>query len=693
LKGEKVAEREYPLDGLGMSFEIAFPGATLPYGYYAIRGTHIDTDGIATEVIEEDWCRPEKHDIPDYLSTDYIRVQPPWTPLVQKGNRIDALVKSYEFNDGFLLSKVTANGNNILGEPMRLEINGKSDCNAKPPVFDNHGDFCFISQEADYGGVKVVSQSRMDYDGLVKVRMTVTPPEGGMTLSSLKLLMPFDAKNMDYINANGAFGSGNEFSGMLTEKVWTANIFSRFSFWIGNVNSGFSWVATNMKGWHCKDVSRSLVVGLDGKLRTACLNIVDTPFRLDAPRTFEFGIMASPGRPESRKVNRMDHRVWNMWWQHNGKYFDYIDPNYIKPRPAGKMAFPYNSVGTAAHCPHWNYYQKEWNRKGLGSFSEDYPVHSHAERDLAHWLALCLAPKTFMDFKIKQISYAIHNETMDVHNLYFDLAHISGCPSEEHGCAWKDDFGRRWSSCDWEQRRAFFQIIRSELLSKDPEGLLSFHTHNQRLPMITSFCDIQVGGEDFVFEIGARGNYYDLVTSDVLRSYSVSYGLGPKCIFIPQFERSLTFTAPGTVFDEKLPKNRKAVRHLLSMLMMHDIDFWYATPEAFALSKLKKDFGWDENTLFNPFWNTEGLFTIQKDSTGGRLYATVFRREGRFLLMALNDSPKEAEAVMQLDLKRLLGRQPSSIKDFYEPSRNHALDGDTLPLKLADREPVILWFE
>ena len=53
----------------------------------------------------------------------------------------------------------------------------------------------------------------------------------------------------------------------------------------------------------------------------------------------------------------------------------------------------------------------------------------------------------------------------------------------------------------------------------------------------------------------------------------------------------------------------------------------------------------------------------------------------------------EAEAVIRLDLQRLLGRQPSSIKDFYEPSRTHSLEGDTLTLKLANREPAILWFE
>ena len=693
LKGNKVAEKDYPLKGLGMTFNLTFPGASLAHGYYAIKGTHVAPGGEESVVIEEDWCRPEKHDIPDYLSTDYIKIQSPWTPLTQKGNAIDALLKHYEFNDGFLLSKVTANGNNILGAPMRLEVNGKSDCTAKPAFFDNHGDFCFINQEADYNGIKVATRSRMDYDGLVKVVMTITPPEGGCQLSSLKLVMPFDAKNMHYINGNGSHGNGPEKSGLLNDKPWTTNLFSKFSFWIGNLNSGFSWAAVNLKGWHCQNAMKSVEIKPEGNLRTAYLNIVDIPFKFDKPRTIEFGIMASPCRPESRKVNRMLMRDWQMWWWHNGKYFDYIDPNYTKPRKAGKMVFPYNSIGTAGHCPHWNYYQKEWNRRGIGAYAEDHPITSRAQRDRAHWIYSCLNTQTFMDFKLHQIINAIHNKEMDIHNLYFDLVAIGSCPSEEHGCAWTDDFNRKWGSCDWEYRRAFFQIIRKELLKEDPEGLISFHSHNQRLPMITSFCDIQVGGEDFVTELGARGNYYDLVDSDVLRSYSVSFGLGPKCVFIPQFARSLTFTAPGTKFVEELPKNRKAVRHLLVMLAIHDIDHWYGTPEAFALSAYLKSFGWDENVFMEPFWNTEGYFTILNDPTNGKFYVTIYRREGRFLLMALNDSPKEAEAVIKLDLKRLLGKQPVAIKDFYEPERKHVLDGDVLKLKLQDREPAILWFE
>ena len=466
LKGNEVAGKDYPLKGLGMSFDLKYPGGTLPYGYYSLTGTYIAQDGSETTLFNEDWCRPEKHQVPDYLSTDNIKVQKPWTPLVQKGSRIDALIKSYEFNDAFLLSKVTANGNNILGAPMRLEVNGKSDCKTKPAVFDNHGDFCFITQEADYGGVKVTTRSRMDYDGLVKVTMTITPPEGGCDLSSLKLVMPFDNATAQYVNGNGQPGGESGQSGVLTEKQWNENLFGNYAFWIGNTYAGFSFVVKNTKGWHCWNATKSLELKPEGNLRTAYINIVDIPFKLDKPRTIEFGIMASPCRPESIKVNRMLHTDWVMWWLHAGKYFDYIDPNYTKPRPAGKSAFPYNSIGTSAHCPHWNYYQQDWNCRGLGSFVEDHPVKNQAARDRAHWVFGCLNSQSFMDFKLEQILNAINNEKMDIHNLYFDLVAIHSCSSEHHGCVWKDDFGRKWESNDWECRRAFFQIIRKALLER-----------------------------------------------------------------------------------------------------------------------------------------------------------------------------------------------------------------------------------
>ena len=693
LNGKKVAEKDYPLKGLGMNFDLTYPGASLPYGYYALIGTHVAPDGSETEVFNEVWCRPELHNIPNYLSTDLIKRQPPWTMLALNGKTIDALVKSYEFNDSFLLSKVTANGNNLLGAPMRLELNGKVGTVAKAPTFDNRGDFCFITQEADYDGVKVTTDSRMDYDGLLKVKMTITPPKSGCTLSSLKLIMPFDNNTVKYVHGNSQAGNASGQTGLISDKEWDQNIFTTFAFWIGNLNSGLSFVVKNAKNWHCKNVAKSLRLIPEGDLRTAYVIFVDTPFKLEEPRTIEFGIMASPGRPESRKVNRTIHTDCIMWWLHGGKYFDYLDPNYTKPRPAGKNAFPYNSIGTSAHCPHWNYYQKDWNCRGIGNYQEDHPVKSQKARDRAHWVFGCLNSKTFMDFKIEQITSAIFNPKMDIHHLYFDLVAIHSCNSTEHGCQWTDDFGRKWASNDWEMRRAFFQIIRKALLAKDPNGLLSFHSHFQRLSMITSFCDIQVGGEDFVTEVGASGNYFDIVNSNILRSYSVSYGMGPKCVFIPQLQRSLDFVAPGTQYDETIPKNLKATRHLLTMLMMHDIDYWYYTPEALALSKLKKDFGWDEQTEMHPFWNTDGCFSILKDTTDGKLYVTIFSRKGRFLLMALNDSPNEAEAVIQLDLKRLLGKQPSAIKDHYAPERTHQLDGDKLTLKLADRESAILWFE
>ncbi len=693
LDGKPVAEKTYPLKDLGMNFTLKYPGATLPFGFYAFTGTLVAADGSESVVFLEDWIRPEKHELPDYLDASRIKVQAPWTPIEQEGRTVKSLVKTYVFNDDFLLESVVANGNNILGAPMRLEINGLQKGKAQPPVFDNHGDYCFLTQKVAYGDINVTVKSRVDYDGMVKVAMTLEPPKGGSRLSSVRMVMPFDGKTMEYVNGNSGHGNTSGKSGLLTGDVWEENLFKNFAFWIGNCQAGFGWVAKNMKGWHCNDVVRSLSLKPEGNLRTAYIPFVDEPFDLKELRTIEFAVMASPGRPSSPKVDRMLKDDMTMWWRYDEKYFDYIDPHFIKPRPAGWKAFPYNSVGTSGHCPHWNYYQKEWNRYALGYVCEDLPVVGLSARNASHWVWGCLNSVSFMEFKLSQIFYALDRRDMEVHNLYFDLVGIGNCTAENHGCLWTDDFGRKWGSCDWENRRVFFQAIREKLLKKNSDGLISFHSHNQRLPMLTDYCDIQVGGEDFVTQVGTNGNYYDLVNSDILRSYSVAYGLGPKCVFIPQFARALLFIAPGTTFDESEPKNRKATRHLLNMLFIHDIDAWQRSPEATKLANLKRTFGWDASVEMHPFWDAKGFFSIESDSTGGKVIATVFSRQGRFLLWTLNDSDSNATAVFNLDIQRLLGKAPTKLNDFYQPERKHSMEGSKLRLDYSSREPIIIWIE
>ncbi len=692
---ELVESVEIPLSKFDDSFfEVEYPAAKLPLGPYVLDATYISPVGESTTVFKEEWLKPEKQKLIDYTADEMVKLQPPWKPLVLNGETVSTAFNECSFGNGYL-SQVTSLEHELFANASFIEIDGQREAMFDAPVFDNHGDYCKVTQRAEYGGVAVQLESRMEFDGLVKTRMTILPKNGGSKVLTMRLCFPLKTEHVKYVNAFNEYGNEWGKSGVLSDdKEWRTDIFKLFSFWIGDEQSGFSFVCRNAKGWHCKETGKSfqLMPANDGS-RLAVLNLVDTEFALKEPRTIEFAVMASPSRPLSPELLRTQFRVWQMWSGSFSTFYDYHEPGYLLPKPGNPNFFHYIGVGISPHCAAFNYYQEDWNRGTLGAVSEDIVPKNLEERNKVHYWSACLNSNSFLNYKIDRVKYVINQDSYNVHNLYFDLLRGQACSSKGHGCFWKDDFGREWKSFDWEGRRILLRELRAELLKRNPKGYISLHSHYQRLPMVLSFGDMHVGGEDFVFEVGKTGNYYDIVNSPILRAYSIAYGSGLKCIFIPQLHRSLYFIKPGTTFDEKLPKNITATRHIALMLLIHDIDGWTAMGEFIKIWNLQSEFGWDKSVVFEPFWNNHGLFDIMSDSSG-KVIASVFRRDGRFLLAMLNDSYQESDVTIRLDFKHLLGKDaPSIIKDFYAPNATHTAKDGMLELNFPPREGTILWFE
>ena len=108
----------------------------------------------------------------------------------------------------------------------------------------------------------------------------------------------------------------------------------------------------------------------------------------------------------------------------------------------------------------------------------------------------------------------------------------------------------------------------------------------------------------------------------------------------------------------------------------------------------ESEFGWDKDVIFEPFWDNHGLFEIVSDSTGGKVIASVFRRDGRFLLAILNDSPKDAKVAIKFDLKQLIGKDaPTKIKGLYAPDAQHKFAAGVLNMEFKPREGDVIWIE
>ena len=699
LDGKPARSKTIELGDSDGMLTLDFEAAGLPAGFYDVIGTHLS--GQQEKVVfREAWRMPDKHAIPDYFAPENLRVQPPWTEVTTHDDTVNCLGREYRFNGNLLLQSMTSQEKELLTDGMALVIDGAKAEAEEPatPRVENHGAYCFVHQDAKYGALSVSTECRVDYDGLVKVKMRLEPPAEGLALKSLQVAIPCDAEIAEFVNAGMGYGKGaGQSRAFGPDGSWNCNLYSALMFWLGDSDVGLSLAFKNLRGWHCKDAVNSVVVKSDERTRTVYLNLVDTPFLLKEPRTIEFALMATPAKTTSPKVLRTRFCEWNMWSDRFSAYFDYPELPYLVDKTNADNAFHYNSFGTSPHSPDWNYYHRLWHTGVMGAIREDFHIEDDLEnlklRNRDQYVFGCFDSPTFLDFKIREMEFVLNHKPFNTQNLYFDLVIGLTCASADHGCAWTDDFGRTWGSMDWEGRRIYLQHAREMLLKKNPKGLISLHSHCQRT-LVNAYGDIQVGGEDFVGEVGMKGNYYGIVNSEVLRAHSNAFGYGMKKIFIPQFERSLLFVKPGETFDFNNPDNIKAVRHLLTMLLAHDIDPWApGNPIAQSIWALEKDFGWDEQTAFAPMWRTDGLYSIERDDSNGALIVGMFHRPGRALLAVVNDSDADNVVRIRVNAKLFSKGKPMSVQPFFQPERTTRLSGDMLEIPLAPREAEILWLE
>ncbi|MBR4220491.1 MAG: hypothetical protein IKR81_04995, partial [Victivallales bacterium] len=381
--GELVESVEIPLSRFDDSFfEVDYPAAKLPLGPYVLDATYISPVGESTTVFKEEWLKPEKQKLIDYTADEMVKLQPPWKPLVLNEETVHTAFNECSFENGYL-SQVTSLTNKLFAEASFIEIDGQREAMFSKPVFDNHGDYCKVTQRAEYGDVTIQLESRMEFDGLVKTRMTILPKDGGSKVLTMRLCFPLKTEHIKYVNAFNEYGNEWGKSGVLSDdKEWRTDIFKLFSFWIGDEQSGFSFVCSNTKGWHCKETGKSfqLMPANDGT-RLAVLNLVDTEVAIKEPRTIEFAVMASPSRPLSPELLRTQFRVWQMWSGTFSTFYDYHEPGYLLPKPGNPNFFHYIGVGISPHCAAFNYYQQDWNRGTLGAVSEDIVPKNLEERN------------------------------------------------------------------------------------------------------------------------------------------------------------------------------------------------------------------------------------------------------------------------------------------------------------------------
>jgi hypothetical protein len=242
----------------------------------------------------------------------------PFTPMAVKGNIVETVLRRHSLGNNGLLAQVNALGENILAAPITL----KMVCNGKLEKW-KFDQLKFIKKQADEvqaeanghaGNVNYKALITFDYDGFIWIKANLSSSKK-TKIDSLTLSIPIKS---EYCTLMHAFADRirNNPSGYIPQghgKVWDsknierrmvkgklliANGFTPY-IWLGEETRGLCWFADCSAGFSLQSsVPQIRIYRNTSDSINLEVDIINKAVMLDKPRNFEFGLQATPVKPQ-----------------------------------------------------------------------------------------------------------------------------------------------------------------------------------------------------------------------------------------------------------------------------------------------------------------------------------------------------------------------------------------------------------
>lgn len=244
------------------------------------------------------------------------RVYPPFTPIKVEGRKLYTVMKEYELNDWGLLSSVKTEDQEwrikkeLLASPMSyMAIMGSEEFQPTKGnlLFKEKAEDRVVAQ-ADFslGDLKLQSISTLDYDGTLRVDLTLLPTKKEIRSLILEIPLQDSQINMMHAMADGIRDVVlSDYIPPGEGVVWDASKLMTSSFppnfctyiFLGNPRRGLCWFTENDKGWSWDPQKPNLQLVREGNILKLQINLINNPLIIKEPRTITFGILAAPVKP------------------------------------------------------------------------------------------------------------------------------------------------------------------------------------------------------------------------------------------------------------------------------------------------------------------------------------------------------------------------------------------------------------
>ena len=636
--------------------------ADLPSGFYWAHFDYLDHTG---KIVHSDYAAFLKPDAKMPWEGTTLgaedTVPPPWTkPEFSEDGEFKCWNRTIRLGGKGLVSSVINGGKELLASPVALIADGR-----ELPF-----DVTLLEKknsEATYRlvspGSGVEAKVTCEFDGYMAFEVTY-PAD----LSSLAWKVAVDRSCVtgfddcsSELNDRAIFRKG-------TNPGWSYDPSLRPMWWMpGKI--GIMGGTPSLRGWHVRAIGKAGQVSSDEKTVSVVTTFVDERPKAGARRTVKFYLEPTPVKPKDLAFACVDPAKLVTWTGHLGKYFEIKYPGFEKPDlykkfadeiKKGKRVFFYNaSNGICPQDPFWAWYRRDWTQKTIDYYAHEAPNFDRSRFKFCEWGYGCLCSRSYLEYKLWGVNWYLHEPVPEMKDLYFDLANAHQCNNAEHGCRWKDDFGREMRDWDVFPRRELHKRAYRLLKAKNPDGVLDGHISCTRCPSDV-FFDIIRAGEHFALHVQKNGyTYYDIYTPEIMQSFFVPRSQEFVMSTPPQLLRSRELFDPIGYAKYHWRDNIPAIRHCAAYIKIHDLRMNRLAdsregPQFYKVESASCALG-DKRTY--EAYYTDGEKVVSLSAPGPRFLWAWFTGNGKGLLILLNDTDQEVVQTVSVKGLSAKGRE------------------------------------
>jgi hypothetical protein len=466
------------------------------------------------------------------------RVLAPWTPLARRGETIRFWNGEARFA-GPLPEQITSRGRPLLAGPIRL-VAGQPLVAEKLRVVEDKPFRVAFAGQGRLGDLAVSFQTLMEFDGLIRCDLTLTPPDGGARLPSLTLEIPLAAEVAQFYRNPAC-------------QPWDGRSLVEPAFlpyaWLGNDERGLSWFMESDANWRVGKGQPAMTIRREGQTVLVRLQIASEPTTVRRPLSYTFGLEATPVRPLSPRLYgwRLGAGAplagMNAFVYGWGPQISNLNGRLIASNPAeqrklvdgwrakGQETLSYTCTQCTANIsPEYAVFGEEWNLPYGDAFSG-----YKRSADLAPYSMVPVCPRSsFADFLVWCVKENVGNDWGG--GIYTDIDGAIPCDNAAHGCGYTDAFGRSGRTWPLYAHRGLSRRIYAAC--HDAGKFYFAHQHSRWYAPFNAFNDGWCPGEQYSMAVmGKPAFYMDGISEAVWRSEFYSPTTGVSTFLLPELGR------------------------------------------------------------------------------------------------------------------------------------------------------------